>query len=157
GSRNSSRNRRRWLPRAGRRRQVRGGHQRQRPAAATPNGDSADQGLDPLSDAKVTTPHHSRRRLLQQNLPIPDSCTATKTLSFEPRRKPVIWAIEEGRYAALGRPIQPPTLLRPKLLDLRLEHGFNRSVRRLNGNYSRPSIGDTASLADAIDLRTLLR
>src|SRR5215510_2831586 len=45
----------------------------------------------------------------------------------------------------------------PKPLDLRLEHGFDRPVRRLNGDHARPGIGDTASLADALDLRTLLR
>jgi hypothetical protein len=42
-------------------------------------------------------------------------------------------------------------------LDLRLERGFDRSVRRLNGDYARPGIGDAASLADALDLRTFLR
>ena len=48
-------------------------------------------------------------------------------------------------------------LLWPKPLDLRLERGFNRQVRRLNGDHARPNIGDTASLPDALDLRTLLR
>ena len=57
----------------------------------------------------------------------------------------------------IGRPIQPRILLWPKPLDLRLERGFDRPVRRLNGDYARPGIGDTASLADALDLRTLLR
>jgi DNA-binding transcriptional LysR family regulator len=57
----------------------------------------------------------------------------------------------------IGRPIQPPMLLWPKPLDLRLERGFDRPVRRLNGDHARPGIGDTASLADALDLRTLLR
>ena len=68
-------------------------------------------------------------------------------------------AIEDRRYGALeiGRPIQPPMLLWPKPLDLRLERGFDRPVRRLNGDHARPGIGDTASLADALDLRTLLR
>ena len=51
---------------------------------------------------------------------------------------------------------QPPMLLWPKPLDLRLEHSFDRPVRRLNGDHARPGIGDTASLADALDLRTLL-
>jgi hypothetical protein len=71
----------------------------------------------------------------------------------------VMRAIEDGRYGALeiGRPIQPPMLLWPKPLDLRLERGFDRPVRRLNGDHARPGIGDTASLADALDLRTLLR
>src|SRR6478672_7515246 len=64
-----------------------------------------------------------------------------------------------GRNGALqiGRPIQPPTLLWPKPLDLRLERGFDRPVRRLNGDHARAGIGDKASLADALDLRTLLR
>jgi len=68
-------------------------------------------------------------------------------------------AIDGGRYGALeiGRPIQPPMLLWPKPLDLRLERGFDCPVRRLNGDHARPGIGDTASLADALDLRTLLR
>jgi hypothetical protein len=57
----------------------------------------------------------------------------------------------------IGRPIQPPMLLWPKPLDLRLERGFDRPVRRLNGDHARSGIGDTASLADALDLRTLLR
>ena len=64
------------------------------------------------------------------------------------------------RYGALeiGRPIQRPTLLWPKPLDLRLERRFDRPVRRLNGDHARPGIGDTAGLADdALDLRTLLR
>ena len=56
----------------------------------------------------------------------------------------------------IGWPIQPRILLWPKPLDLRLERGFDRPVRRLNGNHARPGIGDTASLADALDLRTLL-
>ena len=75
------------------------------------------------------------------------------------RRPSVMRAIEDGRYGALeiGRPIQPPMLLWPKPLDLRLERGFDRPVRRLNGDHARPGIGDTASLADALDLRTLLR
>jgi hypothetical protein len=34
-----------------------------------------------------------------------------------------------------------------------LERGFDRPVRRLNGDHARPGIGDTASLADALDLR----
>src|SRR5262245_19139460 len=55
------------------------------------------------------------------------------------------------------RQMAPPMLLWPKPLDLRLERGFDRPVRRLNGDHARPGIGDTASLADAIDLRTLLR
>ena len=62
-----------------------------------------------------------------------------------------------GKKCGLGRPIQPPMLLWPKPLDLRLERGFDRPVRRLNGDHARPGIGDTASLADALDLRTLLR
>jgi hypothetical protein len=45
----------------------------------------------------------------------------------------------------------------PKPLDLRLERGFDRPVRRLNGGHARPGIGDKASLPDALDLRTLLR
>src|SRR5262245_45559769 len=57
----------------------------------------------------------------------------------------------------IGRPIQPPMLLWPKPLDLRLERGFDRPVGRLNGDHARPGIGDTASLADALDLCTLLR
>jgi hypothetical protein len=71
----------------------------------------------------------------------------------------VMRAIEDGRYGALEirRPIQPPMLLWPKPLDLRLERGFDRPVRRLNGDHARSGIGDTASLADALDLRTLLR
>jgi hypothetical protein len=48
-------------------------------------------------------------------------------------------------------------LLWPKPLDLRLERGFDRPVRRLNGGHARPGIGDKASLSDALDLRTLLR
>src|SRR3981189_1207779 len=44
----------------------------------------------------------------------------------------------------------------PKPLDLRLERGFDRPVRRLNGDHARPGIGDTASLTDALDLRTML-
>jgi hypothetical protein len=65
----------------------------------------------------------------------------------------------DGRYGALeiGRPIQSPMLLWPKLLDLCLERGFDRPVRRLNSDHARPGIGDTASLADTLDLRTLLR
>src|SRR5262249_61787566 len=72
--------------------------------------------------------------------------------------------------APLGRPISSalrrtrnraayPTAneLWPKPLDLRLERGFDRPVRRLNGDHARPGIGDTASLADALDLRPLLR
>ena len=75
------------------------------------------------------------------------------------RRPSVMRAIEDGRNGALeiGRPIQPPMLLWRKPLDLRLEHGFDRPVRRLNGDHARPGIGDTARLADALDLRTLLR
>src|SRR5262245_4625501 len=42
-------------------------------------------------------------------------------------------------------------------LDLRFQRCFERSVRRLNGDHARPGIGDAASLADALDLRTLLR
>src|SRR5262249_43117701 len=61
------------------------------------------------------------------------------------------------RRLEIGRPIQPPMLLWPKPLDLCLERGFDRPVRRLNGDHARPGIGDTASLADALDLRTLLR
>ena len=57
----------------------------------------------------------------------------------------------------IGRPIQPPMLLWPKPLDLRLERGFDRPVRRLNGDHASPGIGDTAGLADVFDLRTLLR
>ena len=57
----------------------------------------------------------------------------------------------------IGRLIQPPMLLWPKPLNLRLKRGFDRPVRRLNGDHARPGIGDTASLADALDLRTLLR
>ena len=70
----------------------------------------------------------------------------------------VMRAIEDGRYGVLeiGRPIQPSMLLWPKPLDLRLERGFDRPVRRLNGDHARPGIGDTASLADALDLGTLL-
>jgi transposase len=56
-----------------------------------------------------------------------------------------------------ARGIQSPMLLRPKRLDLRLERGFDRPVRRLNSDHARPGIGDTASLADAFDLCTLLR
>ena len=48
-------------------------------------------------------------------------------------------------------------LLWPNSLDLRIERGFDRPVRRLNGNHAPPSIGDTARLDDALDLRTLLR
>src|SRR5262249_19447686 len=48
-------------------------------------------------------------------------------------------------------------VLLPKPLDLRLERGFDRPVRHLNRDHARPSIGDTASLADALDLRTSLR
>ena len=51
---------------------------------------------------------------------------------------------------------QPPMLLWPKPLDLRLERRFDRPVRRLNGDHARPGIGDTASLADALNRRTLL-
>ena len=71
----------------------------------------------------------------------------------------VVRAIEDGRYGTLEirRPIQPPMLLSPKPLDLRLERNLDRLVRRLNGDHARPGIGDTASLADALDLRTLLR
>jgi hypothetical protein len=74
------------------------------------------------------------------------------------RRPSVMRAIEDGRYGALeiGRPIPAPMLLWPKPLDLRLERGFDRPVRRLNGDHARPGIGDTASLTDALDLRTLL-
>src|SRR5262249_33709827 len=62
------------------------------------------------------------------------------------------------RYSALevGRPIRPSMLLWPKPLDLRLERGFDRPVGRLNRDHARSGIGDTASLADALDLRTLL-
>ena len=49
----------------------------------------------------------------------------------------------------------PPMLLWP--LDLPLERGFDPPVRRLNGDHAHPGIGDTASLADALDLRALLR
>ena len=49
------------------------------------------------------------------------------------------------------------SILWPKPLDLRLEGGFDRPVRRLNGDHARPGIGDKASLADTLDLRTLLR
>jgi hypothetical protein len=59
--------------------------------------------------------------------------------------------------SSIGRPIQPPMLLWPKPLDLRLERGFDRPVGRLNGDHARPGVADTASLADALDLRTLLR
>ena len=45
----------------------------------------------------------------------------------------------------------------PKPLDLRIERRFDRPVRRSNGDYARPGIGDTAGPADALDLRTLLR
>jgi hypothetical protein len=68
------------------------------------------------------------------------------------------WYSVAGSLATgTGRPIQPPMLLWPKPLDLRLERGFDRPVRRLNGDHARPGIGNTASLADALDLRTLLR
>src|SRR5262249_52648589 len=40
----------------------------------------------------------------------------------------------------IGRPIQPRILLWPKPLDLRLERGFDRPVRRLNGDHARPGI-----------------
>src|SRR5207248_9165853 len=75
------------------------------------------------------------------------------------RRPSVMRAIDDARYGALemGRAIQPPMLLWPKPLDLRLERGFDCPVRRLNGDHARPGIGDTASLPDALDLRTLLR
>src|SRR5262245_23029498 len=59
--------------------------------------------------------------------------------------------------SAIGRSIQPPMLLWPKPLDLRLERGFDRPVRRLNSDHARPGIANTTSLADALDLRTLLR
>ena len=48
-------------------------------------------------------------------------------------------------------------MLWSKPLDLRLERGFDRPVGRLNGDHARPGIGDTASLADALDLCTLHR
>jgi hypothetical protein len=75
------------------------------------------------------------------------------------RQPTVMRAVEDGRNSALeiGRSIQPPMLLSPKPLDLRLERGFDRPVRRLNGDHARAGIGDTASLAGALDLRTLLR
>jgi hypothetical protein len=62
-----------------------------------------------------------------------------------------------SKHGLLGREYPPPILLWPKTLDLRLERGFNRLVRRLDGDHARPGIGDTARLADALDLRTLLR
>ena len=42
-------------------------------------------------------------------------------------------------------------VLWPKPLDLRLERGFDRPVRRLHGDHASPGIGDTASLADVLD------
>jgi hypothetical protein len=48
-------------------------------------------------------------------------------------------------------------LLYPKPLDLRLERGFDHPVRRLNSDHAGAGIGDSASLAGALDLRTLLR
>ena len=48
------------------------------------------------------------------------------------------WHLAQGGSLdiAIGRPIQPPTLLWPKPLDLRLERGFDRPVRRLNGDHA---------------------
>ena len=67
--------------------------------------------------------------------------------------------IEDGRYGGARNraATQPPMFLWPKPLDLCLERGFDRPIRRLDGDHARPGIGDTASLADALDLRTLLR
>ena len=75
-----------------------------------------------------------------------------------------------GSRAYLRVSTGPPGQERPGLLvldlrrelwlkppNLRLERGFDRPVRRLNGDHARPGIGDTASLADVLDLRTLLR
>jgi hypothetical protein len=44
-----------------------------------------------------------------------------------------------------------------EVLDLCLERGFDRPVRRFNGNHPRPSIDDSASLPEEVDLRKLLR
>src|SRR5262245_58008040 len=53
----------------------------------------------------------------------------------------------------------PPTanVAMAETLDLRLERGFDRPVRRLNGDHARLGIANTTSLADALDLCTLLR
>jgi hypothetical protein len=48
-----------------------------------------------------------------------------------------------------------PSLWR-KALDLRLQRGFNAPVRALDSDDARLGIGDTASLDDALDLRTLV-
>ena len=40
-------------------------------------------------------------------------------------------------------------MLWPKPLDLRLERGFDRPIRRLNGDHAQSGIGNKASLADA--------
>jgi hypothetical protein len=98
---------------------------------------------------------HSGRMILIESITAPPPCVHRRIA----RRPTVVLAIEDGRNGALeiGRPIQPPMSLWPKPLDLRLERGFDRPVRRLNGDHARAGIGDTASLADALDLRTLLR
>src|SRR5262245_23619793 len=70
---------------------------------------------------------------------------------------PMRGAGHRGRTLRIGRPIQPPMLLWRKPPNLHLERGFDRPVRRLKGDHARPGIGDTAGLADALDLRTLLR
>jgi hypothetical protein len=98
---------------------------------------------------------HSGRMIVIESITASPPCVHRRIA----RRPSVMRAIEDGRNGVLeiGWPIQPPMLLWPKPLDLRLEHGFDRPVRRLNGDHARPGIGDTASLADALDLRTLLR
>src|SRR5262249_38078924 len=75
------------------------------------------------------------------------------------KRLSAMRAFEGRRHGTLeiGRPVQQPMSLWPKSLDLRFQRCFERSVRCLNGDRARPGIGDGGSLADALDLRTLLR
>ena len=85
---------------------------------------------------------------------VESQATATGTASsVGSLRRPA----HENGAVTVGQAIQPPMLLWPKPLYLRLERGLDRPVRGLNSDHARPGIGDTARLADALDLRTLLR
>jgi hypothetical protein len=102
---------------------------------------------------EVPTPHSLSARASRVSATVrPASC---RRIDDELELK--LAGCRTGKKSGLGRSIQTPMLLCRRPLDLRLERGFDRSVRRLDGDHARPGIGDTASLTDALDLRTLLR
>src|SRR5215475_7393231 len=96
-----------------------------------------------------------RRTLVLCRTGLRRTCCLRSWSVFRPSR---LGACERGGRKAISiHRLYPEMLCESGLSDLRLERGFDRPVRRLNGDHARPSIGDTASLADALDLRTLLR